>query len=197
ARDGIDIKLPQPTHSARDDQDGRVLSLFDLRLPPHVSAGAVLADLDVHREPARDEVVAGKWGHLLPEIPPGDNYLYLTAHKKHPKPLFKWRSKYWSFLLKLSPERPAWTIQATPGPYIGPFHWRNRRLSVAETKRLMTFPDDYELPGSRTVWQKLLGNAVACKLAEVLGRSILQQLGLRDQVEDESDARAAAAGAAP
>src|SRR5207244_6587076 len=119
-----------------------------------------------------DEVLRGRWGHLFPEIPPGENYLFLTAHRGHPEPIFKWRSKYWSFLLKLSPDKPAWTIQATPGPSIGPFHWRNRRLSLAETKRLMTFPDDYEVLGSRTVWQKQLGNAVAPRLAEVLGRSI-------------------------
>ena len=74
--------------------------------------------------------MGGKYGHLLPDIPPGDNYLYYTAQRGHPDPQFGWRSRYWSFLLKLSPDKPAPTIQAQPGPYVGPFHWENRRLRV-------------------------------------------------------------------
>jgi hypothetical protein len=42
------------------------------------------------------------------------------------EPLFRWRRKYWSFLLKLAPDKPSPTIQAQPGPYTGPFHWENR-----------------------------------------------------------------------
>ena len=61
-------------------------------------------------------MVRGQWGHLLPDIPPGDNYLYYTAKRGHPDPLFEWRSRYWSFLLKLDPNRAAPTIQAQPGP---------------------------------------------------------------------------------
>ena len=72
--------------------------------------------------------------------PPGDNYLFYTAKRGHPEPLFKWRGKYWSFLLKLSPDKPSPTIQAQPGPYIGPFHSDNRRLRVAEIKKLFTYP---------------------------------------------------------
>jgi DNA (cytosine-5)-methyltransferase 1 len=56
--------------------------------------------------------------------------------------LFGWRSRYWTFLLKLDPNRPSTKIQSQPGPYIGPFHWESRRLRLLETKRLMTFPDD-------------------------------------------------------
>lgn len=50
---------------------------------------------------------------LLKLVPPGDNYLYFTAERGYPNPIFKWRSRYWSFLLKLSPDRPSWTIQAS------------------------------------------------------------------------------------
>src|SRR5262249_6100491 len=93
---------------------------------PHMSAGEALRNLVA--EPETEEVVRGQWGHLLPEIPPGDNYLHFTAERGHQEPLFKWRSRYWSFLLKLDPDRPAPTIQAHPGPNVGPFHWDNRRL---------------------------------------------------------------------
>jgi DNA (cytosine-5)-methyltransferase 1 len=131
---------------------------------PHVTAGQALANLVTEPEPG--ESVNGKYGHLLPAIPPGDNYLFYTEKRGHPDPLFKWRGKYWSFLLKLSPDKPAPTIQAQPGPYIGPFHWENRRLRIGEIKRLFTYPDDFELIGSRASIQAQLGNSVPPLLAE-------------------------------
>jgi DNA (cytosine-5)-methyltransferase 1 len=103
---------------------------------------------------------------LLADIPPGDNYLFYTDKRGHPDPLFRWRSKYWSFLLKLAPDKPAPTIQAQPGPYVGPFHWDNRRLRTAEIKRLFTYPDDFELVGSRASVQAQLGNSVPPLLAQ-------------------------------
>jgi DNA (cytosine-5)-methyltransferase 1 len=83
-----------------------------------VTAGEALQGLVTSPEP--EEVLRGTWGHLLPGIPPGDNYLYYTTERGHPDPVFRWRSRYWSFLLKLSPDRPSPTIQAQPGPNVGP-----------------------------------------------------------------------------
>lgn len=131
---------------------------------PHVTVGEALADLECEPEPG--EVVSGQYAHLLPGIPPGENYLYYTAERGHQNPLFKWRSRYWSFLLKLHPDRPSPTIQAQPGPNVGPFHWENRRLRVGEIKRLFTFPDSFELVGSRGSIQSQLGNAVPPTLAQ-------------------------------
>lgn len=136
---------------------------------PHVTTGEALAGLVTSPEPS--EQVGGKYGHLLPGIPPGDNYLHYTENRGHPDPQFRWRSKYWSFLLKLSPDKPSPTIQAQPGPYIGPFHWDSRRLRVAEVKRLFTYPDDFELVGSRSSVQAQLGNSVPPRLAEQVIRS--------------------------
>lgn len=116
----------------------------------------------------------GQWGHLLPEIPPGGNYLHLTAERGHPKPTFEWRSRYWSFLLKLDPERPAPTIQAQPGPNVGPFHWDNRRLRVPELRRLFTFPDDFAFVGRRSSVQAQIGNSVPPLLAQRVGECIAQ-----------------------
>ena len=126
------------------------------------------------------EEVNGKWGHLLPEIPPGGNYLHYTKELGHPAPLFKWRSRYWTFLLKLDPGRPSPTLQGQPGPYVGPFHWDNRRLRLPELKRLHGFPDDYHLQGSRRDAQLQVGNAVPPRLAEVVAAAI------RDQLHPES-----------
>lgn len=158
--------LPSPSHGGRWERrhsgcEGR----------PYVTAGEALAGLNA--APEVGENVGGRYGHLLPEIPPGDNYLYYTEKRGHPDPRFEWRSRYWSFLLKLSPEKPAPTIQARPGPYVGPFHWQNRRLRVPELKRLFTFPDGFELVGSRSSIQAQLGNSVPALLAEKVMKAML------------------------
>ena len=141
---------------------------------PHVDSASALAGLVTHPEP--EEVVRGKWGHLLPEIPPGGNYLHFTEQRGHPEPIFEWRSRYWSFLLKLDPNRPSPTIQAHPGPNVGPFHWDNRRLRVPELRRLFTFPDSFGFVGRRASVQSQIGNSVppllSCKVAEPIAALI-------------------------
>ena len=150
---------------------------WDEGLAPHVTAGDALADLALQDNPPEpEEVVDGTYAEALREVPPGDNYLYLTAKRGHPRPQFKWRSRYWSFLLKLHPDRPAPTIQGQPGPWVGPFHWEDRRLRVAELKRLMTFPDDYVVCGSRRDQQLQLGNAVPPLLAERISTQLAAEL---------------------
>jgi len=141
---------------------------------PHVTAGAALEGLT--SEPEDSEQIRGRWGHLLPEVPPGANYLHFTAQRGHPSPLFEWRSRYWSFLLKLDPTRPSPTIQAQPGPNVGPFHWENRRLRVAEVKRLFTFPDDFNLVGSRSSVQSQLGNSVPPLLAQRVAEAVAESI---------------------
>ncbi|WP_428983210.1 DNA cytosine methyltransferase [Phytohabitans maris] len=150
---------PEPTHGGK--WESTLTGKLDR---PHVTAGEVLENLVTEPEPS--EIVGGKYGHLLKDIPPGDNYLFYTENRGHPNPQFKWRGKYWSFLLKLSPDRPSPTIQAQPGPYIGPFHWDNRRLRVPELKRLFTFPDNFEFVGTRNSVQAQIGNSVPPLLAE-------------------------------
>jgi DNA (cytosine-5)-methyltransferase 1 len=120
-------------------------------------------------------VVGGKWGDLLPSIPEGQNYLWHTPRGRG-LPIFGWRTRYWCFLLKLAKSRPSWTIQAQPGTAIGPFHWRNRRLTTTELCRLQTFPDGLRLDGGRTKVQRLLGNAVPSLLTETLAWEMRSQL---------------------
>lgn len=143
-------ELPLATHHG--DWERRRTSGGPL---PHVTTGEALAGLSAAPEP--EEIVRGQWGHLLPGIPPGDNYLHYTAERGHPDPVFEWRSRYWSFLLKLAPNKPSPTIQAQPGPNVGPFHWENRRLRVPELRRLFTFPDDFEFVGRRGFVQAQVG----------------------------------------
>lgn len=131
---------------------------------PHVTTGEALEGLVT--EPEAGEELRGQYADLLADIPPGENYLHYTAERGHPDPRFGWRSRYWSFLLKLHPDRPSPTIQAQPGSNVGPFHWENRRLRVAEAKRLFTFPDEFEFVGSRSSVQAQLGNSVPPLLAQ-------------------------------
>jgi len=152
---------PEPTHGGRWERRNTGNAE-----KPHVTAGEALGGLIA--DPEREEVHRGQYGPLLAGIPPGENYLYYTKERGHPDPQFAWRSRYWSFLLKLDPERPSPTIQAQPGPNVGPFHWENRRLRVAEVKRLFTFPDQFELVGTRASVQAQLGNSVPPVLARAV-----------------------------
>jgi DNA (cytosine-5)-methyltransferase 1 len=164
---------PAPTHSGpHETRTG-----YDRTLPPHMTASEALDGLDDQNNPPEpEEVVSGTYADDLREVPPGDNYLFLTAHRGHPSPRFKWRSRYWTFLLKLHPDKPASTIQGQPGPWVGPFHWENRRLRVAEIKRLMTFPDEFKVIGTRRDHQLQLGNAVPPQLGYVVALSIRAEL---------------------
>lgn len=163
-------ELPSPTHFG--DWERRTSK--GTGTLPHVTTGEALQDLVTTPEP--EEVVRGQWGHLLPGIPPGDNYLFYTEKRGHPEPLFDWRSRYWSFLLKLDPNRAAPTIQAQPGPNVGPFHWENRRLRVPELRRLFTFPDSFEFVGKRISVQAQVGNSVPPLLAQRVAEQVAAQL---------------------
>jgi DNA (cytosine-5)-methyltransferase 1 len=161
--------FPEPTHSGPHE----TRTQYDKSLAPHVPAEIAIGDLAARDDLAEEqEVVAGKYGHLLPEIPPGDNYLHFTAKRGHPQPIFEWRKRYWSFLLKLDPAQPSPTIQAQPGPYVGPFHWDNRRLRLPEILRLQTFPDGYAIVGSRRSAQVQVGNAVPPLLGDLILRRL-------------------------
>ena len=98
----------------------------------------------------------GRHHDLLVQVPPGENYLFFTEKRGHPSPKFRWRSRYWSFLLKLSPDMPSWTIQARRSNNMGPLHWDNRILTIDEIKRIQTFPDEWKLSGSiESQWRQI------------------------------------------
>lgn len=172
AKSGQVLGHPLPTHWGEHERRRPPVNVG--KLLPHVTTGEVLEGLQT--EPEAEEAVNGKYGHLLSEIPPGGNYLHYTAHEGHPHPLFEWRSRYWTFLLKLDPNRPAPTLQGQPGPYVGPFHWENRRLRIAELKRLHGFPDDFTFAGSRRDIQLQVGNAVPPLLGKVVADAVREQL---------------------
>lgn len=110
----------------------------------------------------------------LIQVPPGGNYISLSEKRGHIPGLFKAGTRYWTFLLKLHPYLPSWTIIAQPGHWEGPFHWNNRRLRNCELAAIQTFPIDYKFYGSLRSVHKQIGNAVPCLLA----KSMCNYLGI-------------------
>lgn len=167
SRDGNGFAAPAPTH-------GPLASPALGVGKPYRTAWDAIGDLDEDDWPQRLNP-NGKWADLLPSIPEGANYLWHTE-RGGGEPLFGWRTRYWTFLLKLAKDRPSWTIQAAPGPSTGPFHWRSRHLSIQELCRLQTIPDTYRIAGSYRSQRRQIGNAVPPLVSEILGREIRRQL---------------------
>ncbi len=168
---GAPFVFPAPTHydsskPQKDSVEGK---------QPWVTCRQAIGDLDYDLPEDAGRQAGAKHKDLLKLIPPGENYLYLTAERGYPDPKFKWRSRYWSFLLKLSPDRPSWTIQATWSDNMGPFHWKNRYLRINEIKRLQTFDDNYKFSGCFSDQWRQIGNAVPVSLAKVIADAIMEQ----------------------
>ncbi|NQX28306.1 DNA cytosine methyltransferase [Microbacteriaceae bacterium VKM Ac-2854] len=180
-RDGEKFVFPEPTHSGWSERDRTI----DPSKIPHVTAAEAFRGLPLSLA-LDDEIVEGEYGELAAEVPPGQNYLWHTS-RYGGRDRFEWRSRYWTFLLRLDPNRPSSTVQAQPGPWVGPFHWENvdvgggveraRRLRVNEMKRLMSFPDEFRLVGKRADAQRQLGNAVPVELGKAVVRALMEQMG--------------------
>jgi DNA (cytosine-5)-methyltransferase 1 len=154
---------PEPTHTLKGEKG----------LKPVVTAGEALVGFDHPRFFEPEELVTGRWAEHLRTVPPGGNYKAHTAWAGHPNPTFETETRFWNFLLKLSPDRPSWTIAASPGPWTGPFHWSSRRLRTVEMAALQGFPKKYELIGSRRDRVRQLGNAVPPPLARRMVEAVL------------------------
>lgn len=162
-----DFVFPDQTHSDPNKAVDKTASW--------VTCGDVLSDIDFDLAEDVNMQAGSKHKDLLRLVPPGDNYLFFTEERGHTEPIFKWRSRYWSFLLKLSPDRPSWTIQASHSNNMGPFHWKNRFLRIQEIKRIQSFEDDYVMLGSFKDQWRQVGNAVPPLLAYVIANQIKKQ----------------------
>ena len=176
---GKEFVFPQETHY--NPEKNKLTDDEKAHMNAWVTCKEAIGDLDYPLPEDKEMQAGSKHKDLLKEIPPGDNYLYFTKERGYPNPKFKWRSRYWSFLLKLSPDRPSWTIQASFSNNMGPFHWRNRFLRINEIKRIQTFADDYEICGDfRDQWRQV-GNAVPVKMVEIIADAIMDQIFLSDK----------------
>ena len=158
------FKFPRPTHGPDSIDE-----------TPFYNAGTAVAGVKLTEEEARPGL-GGRFGYLLPDIPPGLNYSFYTEKMGHPKPVFAWRSKFSDFLYKADPLSPVRTIKAQGGAYTGPLHWGNRFFALGEYKRLQTFPDDYAISGGKQIAVKQIGNSVPPQLARMLALAIRQQV---------------------
>jgi DNA (cytosine-5)-methyltransferase 1 len=146
---------------------------------PRRSAGWALRGSE-GLQPEPDEQPGGEHGHLLPLVPPGSNYLHFTDKRGWDPPLFKYRGRYWSFLLKIDPDRPSPTVPAQRVTFNGPFHWSSRHLRVREMARLQGFPDDHPHSSNLGLARRHVGNAVPPPLAAAVVWRLLATLGAAD-----------------
>ena len=155
-RDGENFRWPNPTHTDSP-----------------ITAWDAIGDLELNDEELPRPV--GKWAALLPSIPEGQNYLWHTD-RGGGEPIFGYRTRFWSYLLKHKKSEPSWTLSAQPGPSTGPFHWDNRPLAIRELLRLQSFPDGWVVEGDHRSQVLQVGNATPPLLAEVVGRALAAQL---------------------
>ena len=119
----------------------------------------------------------GTYFNEMANVLPGRNYMSLNELGKGYKGK-RWENgtRFWNFLYKLHPDQPSITIAAQPGPWVGPFHWENRRLRVPEIAAIQTFPKGYNFYGTRRSIQMQIGNAVPCLLAQRVTEHLLINL---------------------
>jgi DNA (cytosine-5)-methyltransferase 1 len=154
-------------------RDGKSLSWLE---PTHVDRPVRAYDaLSTLENQQNERPAGGKWRNLLRSIPEGQNYQWHTEGGGG-KPLFGYRTRYWSFLLKLAKHEPAWTVQASPGPATGPFHWSSRPLFIQELLRIQSFPASWCIEGPYRSQVRQVGNATPPLLAEIVGRAIGGQI---------------------
>ena len=168
---------PEPTHfyqKTHEKPHGYQPTYIPDYLQAYVSAKKALEGLDADEYFEPEEVVKGKWESEFMEIPPGMNYKALSAWAGHPNPVFIAETRFWNFLLKLSPNKPSWTIAATLGQWTGPFHWNNRRLRTVEMAALQTFPSSYVFAGSRREKVRQIGNAAPPQLVKCMVEKVYE-----------------------
>lgn len=162
---GHDFLFPRPLYGP-DSMSGT----------PHITSGEALEGI-VEDEDTENLILRnGKYAHLLPLVPPGENYLFFTAKRGYQNPVFAYRSRFSDFLYKANPNAPIKTLIASPGKYTGPFHWENRCFTVKEYMRLQGFPDGYKFFGERSDKIKQIGNSVSPKLSYVMALAIAKQI---------------------
>lgn len=152
---------------------------------PYLKVGDVIADIRLTEKDKEETAFeGGKYCKLLPLVPPGQNYLFFTAKRGYPNPIFAYRSRFSDFLYKADPEGPVKTLIASPGKYTGPLHWNNRYLSTSEYKRIQGFPDEHKFYGDRSAQIRQIGNSVCPKIAYYLALAIREQIfGIQSNIE--------------
>ena len=162
-----DFQLEEPERTHFDPKNPYLSTTY---LKPYETVGDHIKEFNVNKYYEKYENTSeGTYFRELKKVPPGKNYLALCDGKKSK---FKTGTRFWNFLLKLKADLPSWTIAAQPGPWVGPFHWTNRRLRAPEIAAIQTFPKHYKFYGNRRSIQKQIGNAVP----PLLGKAMVNYL---------------------
>ena len=170
---GAKSRISDPHQTHADPAKPELMNGFD----PYVGVGSLIKEYAAKKflEPQED-ASEGTYYHELVNVPAGMNYIALSKLENYDGRVFRSGGRFWNFLNKLHPDRPSITIAAQPGPWVGPFHWDNRRLRVPEIAAIQTFPEDYKFFGNRRSIQKQIGNAVPCLLGERMVRHLIENL---------------------
>lgn len=166
---GHKTNIPHPKRLRSSDLSDGLL--------PHLGVKEFLKPFTSSKYFEPSEMVSGStYEHELLHVPPGRNYMALDELSNYTGRTFRRGGRFWNFLYKLHPDEPSITIAAQPGPWVGPFHWNNRRLRAPEAAAIQTFPADYKFYGSRRSVQKQIGNAVPCLLGEAMVKHLINHV---------------------
>jgi len=170
---GAKHSIPEPHQTHGDPSKPELMNRF----APYVGVGSFIEKFSTRRyfEPQED-TSDGTYYYELVHVPAGKNYIALSKINNYNGRTFRTGGRFWNFLHKLHPDLPSITIAAQPGPWVGPFHWENRRLRVPEIAAIQTFPDGYKFAGSRRSIQKQIGNAVPCLLGKHMVSHLIEHL---------------------
>lgn len=170
---GAEHRIPHPSPTHVEPAHRGLLE----DLPSHVGVATFIeAYSGAEFYEPQEDASNGTYFLELMNVPPGRNYIALKSLPNYKGRVFRSGGRFWNFLHKLHPDQPSITIAAQPGPWVGPFHWQNRRLRAPEVAAIQTFPDGYIFYGNRRSVQKQIGNAVPCLLAEHMVRHLILHL---------------------
>lgn len=158
--------MPIQTHSEKEEE-GKL---------PYERVIDWIGRFDISKKECEGDSIQGTHCDSLMQVPPGGNYISLSERRGFIPEKFKAGTRYWTFLLKLHPYLPSWTIIAQPGHWEGPFHWNNRRLRNEELAAIQTFPIDYRFVGSPRSIHKQIGNAVPCLLGQKMCNFLMENI---------------------
>jgi len=177
---GMDWKFPNKTHSKyglyRAQLDGEYWEQHDLEAAPERAVPCADAEDALERWQTLRDAIAG-----MPEPVEGIDSNGWLHHKGHPG------ARIYVGHTPNELDRPAKTVKAgvhgVPGgeSVLRKDDGSVRYLTVRETARIMTFPDNWRLDGPRSEQMRQLGNAVPVRLGRVVADSLAQALLAQDE----------------
>lgn len=143
-----------------------------------IGPGSGFRDIDPEFPMMSDVEVVSNLG-----IGPGEDYQKTDLGRRYHALMVAQKDAHPENLLR----RPKWdkpyscivSVKARPTYRVSDLHpEENRFLSIGERRRLLNLPEDYLIAGPIEERIRMLGNCVCPDIAEIVGRTILEQSGL-------------------